>query len=203
LNKNIPIDDGCDSPGKVAKWVIHMAETYFDKHLVPVRGAGAVNLVRHFFDEMLTAKSDNAWKWEQRYLQARANPGKDDVPNIPLLAMVAVAYSLAAIREERLSTPNRAWEFATKAIWFLGLFGGDQERFDIEASTRSRIGRLASDALHNKPKGSRANQALIRAAWASGKFTSRDVCAEQESASIGMSFSAARRALRNTPDPQR
>ena len=45
------------------------------------------------------------------------------------------------------------------------------------------------------------NKAAIKAAWASGKYSSRDVCAEQEAAALGMSFSIARKALRNTPDP--
>ncbi len=81
---------------------------------------------------------------------------------------------------------------------------------DGEASTAAMIrsfdaatnrGKSAADALHNKPGGSRARQDAVRAAWASGKYSSRSICAEQESASLGMSFDAARRALRNTPDP--
>lgn len=38
--------------------------------------------------------------------------------------------------------------------------------------------------------------------WASGKYSSRDVCAEQEYSGLGFgSFKAARNALINTPDP--
>jgi hypothetical protein len=59
--------------------------------------------------------------------------------------------------------------------------------------------RSAANALHNKPGGSRDKQDAIRSAWKSGKYSSRDVCAEQECAHIGMSFSAARKALRNVP----
>jgi hypothetical protein len=66
---------------------------------------------------------------------------------------------------------------------------------------RSKAATLAADALHNKPGGHRQKRAAIRATWASGKYTSRDVCAEQECAALGMSFSAARKALRNTPNP--
>jgi hypothetical protein len=58
----------------------------------------------------------------------------------------------------------------------------------------------AADALHGKPDGSREKQGRIREAWASGKYTSRDRCAEEECGAIGMSFSAARKALRNTPN---
>ena len=62
-------------------------------------------------------------------------------------------------------------------------------------------GRQAANALHDKPGGSRDKQKAIRDLWASGKFKSRDVCAEQECAALDMSFAAARKALRNTPRP--
>jgi len=58
----------------------------------------------------------------------------------------------------------------------------------------------AADARHGAPGGSRAKQEAIRQAWASGKYTNRDRCAEEECGALGMSFSAARKALRNTPD---
>ena len=49
--------------------------------------------------------------------------------------------------------------------------------------------------------GSRRRRTMIREIWSSGKYTARDVCAEQECGALGMSFSAARKALRNTPEP--
>lgn len=61
--------------------------------------------------------------------------------------------------------------------------------------------RQAIEKRHSKPGGSRSKQEKIREIWASGKYSSRDICAEQECAALGMSFSAARKALRNTPDP--
>ena len=71
-------------------------------------------------------------------------------------------------------------------------------KFEQKASKR---GRTAANALHDKPGGTRSKQTAIRAAWASGKYTSRGICAEQECAALGMSFDAARKALRNTPKP--
>ncbi len=50
---------------------------------------------------------------------------------------------------------------------------------------------------------SRNSAKKIREIWATGKYTSRDICAEQECANLEMSFTAARKALRNTPEPQR
>ena len=66
-----------------------------------------------------------------------------------------------------------------------------------QASSR---GKTAADALHNKPGGTRAKQQEIRDIWMTGKYTARDVCAEQECGALNMSFSAARKALRRTPN---
>lgn len=67
---------------------------------------------------------------------------------------------------------------------------------------RKQNAKKAADALHNKPGGSREKAKIIQDIWASGKYSSRDICAEQECAGLGMSFSSARRALTNTPDPK-
>jgi len=67
---------------------------------------------------------------------------------------------------------------------------------------QKKIGaRNAANTRHSKVGGSREKAQQIRTIWASGKYSSRDLCAEQECAALGMSFSAARKALRNTPDP--
>jgi len=68
---------------------------------------------------------------------------------------------------------------------------------------RKQQGKAAALARHNKPGGSRDKQDQMRTAWASGKYTSRDVCAERAGSALGMSFSAARKALRNAPEPKR
>lgn len=66
---------------------------------------------------------------------------------------------------------------------------------------RKRQAKAAADARHSKPGGSRDVQQQVRAIWSSGKYTSRDRCAEEECAALGISYSTARKALRNTPDP--
>lgn len=72
----------------------------------------------------------------------------------------------------------------------------------LEAKMKaSKRARDAANALHDKPGNSREKKAAIRAIWASGKYKSRDLCAEQECAALDMAFGTARRALRGTPDP--
>lgn len=70
-----------------------------------------------------------------------------------------------------------------------------------EAEFRSEISSNAAHALHSKPGGSWEKRQLIRDAWASGKFSTRIGCAEEESGAIGMSLSKAIKDLRNTPEP--
>ena len=71
----------------------------------------------------------------------------------------------------------------------------------LQAEKQQRSARHAANSRHDKPDGSRAKQNAIRQAWASGKYSSRDRCAEEECAALDMSLSTARKALRNTPDP--
>ena len=66
---------------------------------------------------------------------------------------------------------------------------------------RKQTAKAAANARHNQPGGSRDKQRLIREIWATGKYSTRDICAEEECAALGMSFSVARKALRNAPKP--
>lgn len=78
---------------------------------------------------------------------------------------------------------------------------GLREKIVSSKKARSKHGKDAAEKRHSAPEGARAKAEAIRALWASGKFDSRDRCAEQECSALGMSFSTARKALRNTPDP--
>lgn len=64
----------------------------------------------------------------------------------------------------------------------------------------SKRGKAAADARHSQPGGSHDKKAAILAIWATGKYWSRDVCAEEECAGIGLSYSKTRTHLIGTPD---
>lgn len=66
---------------------------------------------------------------------------------------------------------------------------------------RKQTAAIAANARHDRPGGSRDKQRQIREIWATGKYSSRDRCAEEECAALEMSYAAARKALKNTPDP--
>jgi hypothetical protein len=61
--------------------------------------------------------------------------------------------------------------------------------------------RENANLRHAKPGGSRDKREMIRAIWASGKYKTRDDCAEKGGKKLGMKFSTARKALRKTPTP--
>ncbi len=69
------------------------------------------------------------------------------------------------------------------------------------AEWRKQTAASAANARHDRPGGSRDKQRQVREIWASGKYSSRDLCAEEECAALEMSYAAARKALKNTPDP--
>lgn len=59
----------------------------------------------------------------------------------------------------------------------------------------------AIDARHSQPGGSREKRKKIQSIWASGKYSTRDRCAEEEYDALGMSRGVARKALHGTPNP--
>jgi len=61
----------------------------------------------------------------------------------------------------------------------------------------------AINTRHDKPGGSRDLQQQMKDIWATGKYSSRDICVEQECAHLSMSFATARKALRGTPQTQK
>lgn len=73
----------------------------------------------------------------------------------------------------------------------------DKEQITKKLSEQGKKGANKKHERTNKAK-----QEIIKI-WGSGKYESRDECAEQESSYLNISFSAARRALRNTPEPSR
>jgi len=68
---------------------------------------------------------------------------------------------------------------------------------EIEKDKKSKIGRNAVNARHNKPGGSRDKKAEIRAIWATGKYRTKQICAEEEYAALGMSYDSAIKTLRD------
>lgn len=78
------------------------------------------------------------------------------------------------------------------------------QKVDVElgsAEWRRQTASTAANARHSRPGGIRDKKDELRQIWASGRYTSRDRCAEEECGALGISYATARKALRNTPDP--
>jgi hypothetical protein len=103
-----------------------------------------------------------------------------------------------------------AWAFAARSI-FLAVqlhdllkitkqegLGANELKDKIQKSFASEHGRKAANARYSKTGGVRDK---IRETWASGKFSSRDICAEQECECLGVRWRTARDWLKDTPDP--
>ena len=118
----------------------------------------------------------------------------------------ACAHSVSAVLFHRHGNEIEAWQQVVdskaEAGAALAYFISDAELRQKQTETSNR-NKTAADVLHDRPGGSRDKQAAMRAAWASGKYTSRDLCAEQECAGLNMAPGTARKALRNTPEPPR
>ena len=77
---------------------------------------------------------------------------------------------------------------------------GQQGTLEVGSSEwRSQNAAKAANAKHDKPGGARDKKRQLLEIWSSGKYTSRDRCAEEECGALGMSFAAARKALTNAP----
>ena len=72
---------------------------------------------------------------------------------------------------------------------------------DGSINQRQRQAAKAANARHSRPGGSRDKAQQIRDIYAKGNFKTRTKCAEEEHDALGMSLSAAMKALRNTPKP--
>lgn len=90
------------------------------------------------------------------------------------------------------------YRLAIEALAHLSAPDIDELRKQIRSDTAKQNANLG----HDKPNGTRAKRSQMIAIWASGKYTSRDICAEQECAALDMSFSTARKALRGMPEPR-
>jgi hypothetical protein len=68
-------------------------------------------------------------------------------------------------------------------------------------ATRIRKRDQASAAANKKNATAQAARATIRAAWASGKYLTKEACADAECDAAQVSFYTAKKALRNAPMP--
>jgi len=168
-----------------------------------ITGEGLAGAVSRLLGFTKPPQADSAGKrWVLGLLEGRENKGTVtlSIENSATLALAGQSVPLAHV----LALDGRVLRADKHAL--LRVVDGDtQEPASGVGSQawRKQKAKTAAKARHDKPGGSHDMQERMRAAWASGRFTTRDICAEQECAGLGISFSTARKALRNTPEPKR
>lgn len=112
--------------------------------------------------------------------------------------------NLDAVRKELLRAPI---DDAFTLLVLLGLerergvSAGESQAMELRRRQLSAAGKKGAELRHNKLGGARAKAEEIRAIWATGKYSTRELCAEQECAALNMKYGTARKALYNTPNP--
>ncbi|WP_156404566.1 hypothetical protein [Curvibacter sp. PAE-UM] len=109
--------------------------------------------------------------------------------------------SVEAVQEFAKDQERKVNDLADAAVAALVMAERNvRQRADMQLQATRRA-KKAAEKRHGQPGGSREKREKIRAVWSSGKYSSKDLCAEQECAGLEMSFSSARRALRGAPNP--
>lgn len=125
-----------------------------------------------------------------------------------------IGYSLAGYICMALDRLIEAYSKSDlQSIWMLHtdislsesfLFCGFELLYEREEQKGRRTKRARKAALlrHSRPGGSHEKREKIREIWATGKYDTKDRCAEEECRALDMSFKAARNALIGEPEPK-
>lgn len=152
----------------------------------------------HFFEQFIKAKSQTKVKNDFISLCKRhRDMGLQAVFLLSIISERLESDEKSSIDEiNAIKLVSRVLNIQIMALTQMGEAG-----FEVTAMRASNRGKKAADALHDRDGGSRSKAEQIRKVWATGNFKSRDACADQEGAALGMSPSTARKALRGTPNP--
>jgi hypothetical protein len=158
------------------------------------------------FDQILEEIPSNSGAIGEAMYEALFGENRNEdrllgMPEFFYLPLLCLAYARDALEADRTGRAVDAWVLAAEAAYWLGMSKGGHVHDNVRKILHSDLARTRAIKRHAGPGGSHEKRAEIQAKWASGKYSSRDVCAEQECAALNMSISTARKALRGTPDP--
>ena len=120
--------------------------------------------------------------------------------------LTSCSHCVQAAMHQRRNSEIEAWIQIVDATAEAGVvLAYSVSSFELaeKSVAASQRARKAAEVRHAKSGGSLDKKNAIQAAWASGKYSNRDLCAEQECAGLNVAFGTARKALRNTPEPPR
>jgi len=128
------------------------------------------------------------------------------------LALYVLAYEMAVAQfldhvewaDDRMFLQkvelDEAEGFLKKMVRFSQTYSEKTSKWVMEKVNRrtSEIGKHAADVRH---KTTNDKKKEIQEIWATGVYSDRDLCANQEAEPLGLAYSTSRRALQNTPNP--
>jgi hypothetical protein len=163
---------------------------------------GGVNrLFKAVFEHLQGGGDFDVFARDIAAMPVQVEPGKSRL-FVDKLYAAAARYAQAAALYEA-GNERDAW----RAMYCASLDHGGAMAVQVASLERVHIGKkrgkAGANARHDRPGGSRDKVAQIRAIWASGKYTSKTLCAEQEWAGLNWNFNSAVRALKNQPDPHK
>lgn len=199
LFNSTDVDATSMSPTQVATAIGIAITRYVDEQFPEVPGGFS-----SFIEEFANSATGEFGEQVLQAVMAGDQPGPNLLNGLPsffFFPLICFTYAHDAIVADAKGDQRRAWACNANASYWLGLSIGGGVYDDIVGFLKTNEGRRKANIKHDKPGGSRDKKRHIQKIWASGKYESRDICAEQECAALDMSFSAARKALRNQPDP--
>ena len=171
------------TPEQIEKDIAEVTKVYKDKSrselietlVITVRG-----LEKH---KQINAASmnilDRLWLFNNHLMKLLEANGIE-LPTEPTEEFIALAKSKLAV--------NMTWEHESR-------------QFAVESDRKGR-GKKAIEARHDQEGGSRDLKAKIRAIYATGKYLTKDLCAEEEYQALGIKkLGTARGYLTGEPDP--
>jgi hypothetical protein len=151
----------------------------------------AADLLRALAPEMTSSQVNDASKKAARIWAALESAPSTYVPLAETLERV----------DAILETDGRPDAPVILGLYALARASNLQEAALRKAVPDLRRGRKGAEGKHGKPDGTRAKKDQLQNSWATGKFKTRSLCAEQEYEALGVTYDTARSWLKGTPDP--
>lgn len=148
----------------------------------------ATSTVLEFFNELCLTFSEHETDESHEHMES-------DVAITCLLhTLIQVDRALLSQRIDPLEAVAATQSAMQSLTWAENYF----RMLQININKRTTQARNAANKSHQRTNEAKEK---IRSIWASGKYSSRSICAEQECGALGISYDTARKALINTPNP--
>ncbi len=145
-----------------------------------------------------------AWVADNRHLTIvdRANKVTDMFltaeNSMELVMYIQKRAALSYVMQDEYESPEQIANIAKYGV--VSYTMGETAAKVIESDKRSKTAHKGAEEKNVKNKENKRKMLEI---WATGKYTNRTICAEQECEGLGLIYATARNYLTNAPEPVR